>query len=224
MRELIAIREAARRLGVSDTAVRKAIAAGRVKVAGKHETNGRPLLAWPDCERDWHANSDATKRTHVGSQGSAKREQYAGKEPAPAQVKVDDPDGIRVYLEGQPHGGALKRSEADKTPATIDNDGDPVLHNSMTLNEARTAKEIYAARQAKLDFEESIGKLIDAEQVRLSAFKMARGARDALLTLPDRLSPILASSTDVQEVHRLLLEDIDRICKRIADDAAKAAT
>jgi hypothetical protein len=216
MPELIAIREAARRLGVSDTAVRKAIAAGRVKVAGNHEGNGRPLLAWPDCQRDWGANSDASKRTHVGSQGSAKRERYAGPPPP-----VDE---VLTRLEPQPHGGALKRQEKLPEPlAELDAEGGVVIHDRMTLNEAKTAQAIYAARQARIDYEQSVDKLIEAEQVKTRAFRMARAARDSLMTMPDRLAPILASSTDVQEVHRLLLEDIERTCHRIAQEAQAAA-
>lgn len=208
MSELIAIREAARRLGVSDTAVRKAIAAGRVKVAGQHETNGRPLLAWPECERDWNANSDASKRTHAGSQGSPRREKYAAGPPV-APVTP----------------GAAASPPADAGPPLpeLDPEGGVVIHDSMTLNEAKTAHAIYAARQARLEYEESVGKLIEADQVKAKAFRMARSARDALLTLPDRLAPVLASETDVRVVHQLLLEDIERTCQRIAQDAQKAA-
>lgn len=68
MSELIGVREAARRLGVSDTAVHKAIKKGRVTVAGHTETSGRPLLAWPQVAEDWVGNSDPTKRSHVGPQ------------------------------------------------------------------------------------------------------------------------------------------------------------
>lgn len=200
MPELIAIREAARRLGVSDTAVRKAITAGRVKVAGTNEANGRPLLAWPDCERDWKSNSDASKRTHAGSQGSPRRERYAPSAPA-APAKPPAPLDV----------------------PELDAEGGVVIHDSMTLNEAKTAQAIYAARQARLEYEASVGKLVDAGEVKARAFRMARSARDSLLTLPDRLAPVLASETDVQAVHRLLLEDIERVCQRLADAAAAAA-
>lgn len=211
MHELIAIREAARRLGVSDTAVRKAIAAGRVKVAGHTETSNRPLLAWPDCERDWNANSDAGKRTHVGSQGSTRR----AKDEAPSQ------DEVKVHLEAQPHGGALKRSEAVPATVEMDAEGNVVIHDAMTLNEAKTAKAIYDARLARMDFEEQQRILVKAEEVRSAAFKLARGARDELLTMEDRLSPILASETDLTAVRSIIREEIRRVCERIAMGAEK---
>lgn len=211
MSELIGIREAARRLGVSDTAVHKAIKAGRVTVAGRTNTPAaRPLVAWPQVEQDWNRNSDALKRTHVGGTGkSARRQEYAGTAPAPA------PRATRAEVLG----------DVGSPAVGSDDGGGPVAPgvSGPSLAQSRAIREAYLARQAKLDYEKSVGKVIDADQVKVQAFKSARAARDALLTLPDRLAPILASCTDVQEVHRLLLEDIERTCKKIAEEAAKAA-
>lgn len=78
--ELIGIRETARRLGVSDTAVHKAIRSGRITIAQRHPTNDRPLLAWPQVAEDWARQTDASRRTHVGGTGdSPVRKKYAGK-------------------------------------------------------------------------------------------------------------------------------------------------
>ena len=199
MTELIGIREAARRLGVSDTAVHKAIKAGRVTVAGRTPTSNRPLVAWPQVQQDWLANSDTTKRTHVGSKGSPRR--AADPEPE-VQLATNTQD------EQPAVGGDSLPGRAVQGPS---------------LAQSRAVKEAYLARLAKLEFEQKSGKLIDADEVKVRAFKLARNARDALLTMPDRLAPILASSTDVQEIHRLMLEDIERTCQRLADGALTTA-
>ena len=88
---------------------------------------------------------------------------------------------------------------------------------------ARAERETYQAQLARLEFEQKSGKLVEADQIKVRAFKLARSARDQLLTMPDRLAPILASETDVLEVHRLLTEDIERTCERIAAEAASIA-
>lgn len=197
MSELIGIREAARRLGVSDTAVRKAIKAGRVHVAGQTETSGRPLVAWPDVQRDWGANSDHSKRSHVGSQGS------------PERMHDERPDFGPRPIE---------------TPADLrlDAEGGVVIHDGMTLNEAKTAKAIYDARLARIEYEEQQKVLVRAEEVRSKAFRLARSARDELLTMEDRLSPILASVTDLTEIRAILREEVRRVCERIAIGAEQA--
>lgn len=195
-RELVAIREAARRLGVSDTAVRKAIDKGRINAPldeDKDPSNGRPRLRWPDCEQQWMANSDMSKRTHAGSQGSPKRALDYAK---PSQVPET----------------RLPPSKDDE----LDGEGDVTIHDGMTLTEAKTAKAIYDARKARMDYEEATGVLVRAEEVRSKVFKMARAARDELTTMEDRLSPILASLTDLNDVRKLLRDETRRICERIA--------
>jgi hypothetical protein len=204
MTELIAIREAARRLGVSDTAVRKAIAAGRVKVAGNHESNGRPLLAWPDCETEWMRNSDQTKRSHVGSRGSPMRDS-----DPPPRTKLATSNG---------DGGDEARG--DDLPLELDDEGNPIIRPGISLADAQRVKAIWSARQAQLNFQRDADQLVPKEAVQQRAFKAARNARDALQTMEDRLAPILASLTDLQEVRIVLREDIRRVCERIAADTA----
>lgn len=215
MSEQIAIREAARRLGVSDTAVRKAITAGRIKVAGTHPGNGRPLLAWPQTQADWLGNSDNSKRTHVGSQGSPRRQKYAQPDAG------GDGSDVLTKLEPQPHGGGLIRNQKQpEKPAEIDADGDVLIHDGMTLNEAKTSKEIYLARMAKQDYEERSGKLVEAEAVKASAFKVARTVRDGLLNLPDRVAHELAHETDAAAVHLRLTQEIRVVLEALAQPVA----
>ena len=65
MSELIAIRECARRLGVSDTAVHKAIKKGRINIHSRGEYD-RPLLDWDDVATKWDTESARRFRTHSG--------------------------------------------------------------------------------------------------------------------------------------------------------------
>lgn len=191
--ELIGIREAARRIGVSDTAVRKAIAVGRVKVAGRTESSDRPLLAWPDCEADWNANTDSSQRHYVGSQGSPRR-------------AADEPK-------------RKPRGETAPSNVEVDAEGNVTIHDGMTLNEAKTAKAIYDARLARIEYEEQQRALVKADDVKAAAFKVARTIRDGLLNIPDRVSAELAGLDDNFAVHRRLTDEI-----RKALEAALGAT
>ncbi len=73
---------------------------------------------------------------------------------------------------------------------------------------ARTAREHYLARLAKLDYEEKIGKLVDAEKVKRDAFDIARRVRDHLLNIPDRISAELVGITDQPTMHSVLTREI----------------
>lgn len=236
MDNLIPIREAARRLNVSDTAVQKAIKTGRIAAPldeDRNPDNGRPRLRWPDCRDQWNANSNATRRTHQGKRikgdaGQPSPELGAPKptidppaDPVVAAIEAQQPPAPLVTMEPQPHGGALKRIEAQQNrPIALDDNGDPIITNDMTMAEAQRVKAIIAARQAAVDLKKDRGQLVDREKMQRQAFKLARGARDALQTMEDRLAPILASLTDLQDVRQVLRDDIRRVCEKIAVEAA----
>ena len=82
---------------------------------------------------------------------------------------------------------------------------------------ARAARELYQAQLAKLELDRQRGELVRADEVRVGAFNMARKARDQLIALPDRVAATLAATEDAAEVHRILEEEIERICQEIAD-------
>jgi hypothetical protein len=187
-RELISIREAGRRIGVSDTAVRKAIDSGRVKVAG-HTKGGRPQLAWPDVKDDWLKNSDNGRRTHVGTQGGVNR----------------TPDAVP----------AIVLPTIGDTPTAA---GDEVDSNHTPgLNESKAKKEKYLAEIARLEYEAKSGTLVEVSKVKEAAFKLARTVRDGLLNIPDRVSAELAHETDAAKLHARLTAEIRLVLEALAE-------
>lgn len=188
MAELIAIRETARRLGVSDTAVQKAIRAGRVFVHSRNPQNNRPLMAWPQVRDDWIANSTAAKRSHVGSRGAPDRADERPEVPLVTSNRMDE----------------------QKVP------GEAVSKSGPGYAQSRAVREAYMARLAKLEFEERSGKLVEIEKVKASAFKVARTIRDGLLNMPDRVAAELAHETDPVMVHQLLTAEIRTTLEALA--------
>lgn len=200
MSELIGIREAARRLGVSDTAVHKAIKAGRVTIAGRTESSQRPLVAWPQAQTDWLGNSDASKRSHVGSQGSPRRE-------------ADPPPQAKLKTSGNPDESPAESAQAATESVADQPRGGPSYAASRAIREA------YQARLAKLDYEERSGKLVEVDKVKASAFKVARTVRDGLLNLPDRVAHELAHETNAAAVHLRLTQEIRVVLEALAQPA-----
>ena len=196
MPELISIREAARRLGVSDTAVHKAIKADRVHIAGRTPGSDRPLVAWPQAQADWKANSDTQKRSHVGSRGSP--------------VRANDPPPLEVLpTSSRPDEG---QKEVGEIPAKS-------TAGAPSYAASRAIREAYQARLAKLDYEERSGKLIEVDKVKTAAFKVARTVRDGLLNMPDRVAHELAHEADPSAVHQRLTAEIRSILEALAQPA-----
>lgn len=193
MSELIGIREAARRLGVSDTAVHKAIKAGRVTVAGRTEKSDRPLVAWPQVQDDWLANSDTSKRSHVGSKGSPRRDaDPVPAVPLPVSARPDE-----VPLRAPPAAQAEQRQS-----------------NAPSYAQSRAVREAYQARLAKLEFEQKSGKLVDADEVKVRWFKLVTAAKTKILGIP------AACKTRVADLPLAVVTAIDMVCREALEDLA----
>jgi phage terminase Nu1 subunit (DNA packaging protein) len=83
---------------------------------------------------------------------------------------------------------------------------------------ARTEKEIYRAKMAKLNFERMDGSLVSAKDVTDCAFEKARQIRDSLLNIPARVSPILAAEKDSKKVHEILDKEIRQCLEVFAEE------
>jgi hypothetical protein len=77
--------------------------------------------------------------------------------------------------------------------------------------EVRTAREVYELKLRRLEYEEKVGKLVSADEVRAAVFKVNRGIRDALLAIPPRIMPVLLGCKDAGEGERLLTEELRRV-------------
>lgn len=96
-------------------------------------------------------------------------------------------------------------------------DRNPDSGSGPDYSKARAVKEHYAARIAKLEFEERSGKLIDKAEAKSKTFEMFRKFRDRMTAIPDRCSALLAAEADQFEVHRILTEEIDTALRDFAD-------
>lgn len=122
-----------------------------------------------------------------------------------------DPD--KAFEEWQKNTDSSKQRTKGQTNPGGRGDND---EGGLTYSKARAVRESYAARLAKLEFEEKSGKLINADEVRKKAFETGRRIRDAFEALPDRISAELASMTDQHEVHVLLTTYIKEALEEIS--------
>ena len=82
---------------------------------------------------------------------------------------------------------------------------------------ARTMREAYRAKMARLDYEEREGKLVEAVKVREDAFQTGRIVRDGLLGIPDRMADVLAAESNPAEVRRILMDELELILVKLSD-------
>jgi phage terminase Nu1 subunit (DNA packaging protein) len=87
-----------------------------------------------------------------------------------------------------------------------------------SINDSRAILEAYKARLAKIEYEEKIAKLVDAEAVKADAFKLARSVRDNMLNIPDRVSAEFAGISNAAEIHMRLTDEIRKALEALIDD------
>lgn len=86
---------------------------------------------------------------------------------------------------------------------------------------ARAAKEQYLAMQAKLDYEERIGKLVDAQQVRAIAADMGATVRRRLESLPTVLAAMV-DERDRDRIHTLTTDHVEQTLSDLESAYARA--
>lgn len=113
------------------------------------------------------------------------------------------------------HRHAINRG--DMPAADIDIQiGEAELSDNASYQESRAKKERYLALMAKIDYEKSIGELIEREQVKKDWINVATIMRSQLERIPDLISAELAQETDYNRVHAVLAENIENVLKEAA--------
>ncbi len=79
---------------------------------------------------------------------------------------------------------------------------------NMSFNDIKKFKEYFQGLKAKLDYERESELLILKEEVERNAYEISRITRNKLLSIPSRVSSILASMNDKREVQGYLYEEI----------------
>lgn len=72
---------------------------------------------------------------------------------------------------------------------------------------SRAIREAYAARLAKLEFEERTGKLLNADEVKVKYFNLARLLRDRIQQIPRKIAPQIVAAVVAQPGQRVV-EDL----------------
>lgn len=114
------------------------------------------------------------------------------------------PKGKRFESDNQDFEGPQNTEEL------FDEDGEVTKGNARThLNIASAKLEKFKAANEELKYREQLGKLVDVENVQKEAFQIARITRDAILAIPDRISPQLCGITDPVVMHATLTKEIN---------------
>jgi hypothetical protein len=169
-------RELARQLGISETAVRRAEKAGRIR----READG----SW-DAARVKAAWSDNTDQAQ-------QRPARSGK-----------PKGKHRPLKPVPEAalGAVRDTLREHGEPIVAGSG-----QAMTFMQARTANEVLKAQERRVRLQRMKGELVDRAKAVAQVFRLAREERDAWVNWPARVAAMIAAEleVDAHKLHTVL--------------------
>jgi biotin operon repressor len=166
----------ARQLGVSETAVRRAEKAGRIR----REPGG----SWDPARVKvaWAGNTDPAQQRG----GPSTRERT----------------GNRARGTVKPVSEAAVSAVRD----TLREHGKPIAAGAMTFMQARTANEVLKAQERRLRLQRMKGELVDRAKAVAQVFRLARDERDAWVNWPARVAAMIAAELEVDphKLHTVL--------------------
>lgn len=100
------------------------------------------------------------------------------------------------------------RLEIEDLSKEIDENLDDDSFKNKSFNDIKKLKEYYQGLKAKLDYEKECELLVLKEDVERTAYEISRITRNKLLSIPARVSSIVASMNDKREVQSYIYDEI----------------
>ena len=167
--------------GVSEAAVRKAIATGRITTLADGTID--PTKA----DSEWGAQTDPAKQ----------RGQHA------RQMGAETAEGTARAAATKPVPQAAIRAVADTSrDAGSDPGGPEATGGEVSFLRVRMANEVLKAQTAKVRLEKMKAEVIDRARATAMVFDLARRERDAWLNWPPRVAANMAAELGV-DAHRM---------------------
>lgn len=185
--ERISIKEFARRLGVTDTAVKKAYKAGKIVNGIVYPPEGGNPYVLPDvASREWAQHYDETYERR--SPTLASKLAAAAQQPTPGQA------------------------QAQVQPADA---GDATVVGNSSLANAKRLQALLTVKRMELELRRQQGELVELRKVNDELFVAGKEIRDGVLGVVDRvIDDVMSCTTRGQAflvLHNALSQELERI-------------
>lgn len=184
----VSYREFSRLVGVSDTAIRKAIKSGRFKDFDGKTPDGKPCIVNVNRAIEvWVA--------HAANRGLRTRQSAGSQSPPDSKqpnAAADTPDVETPPVESS-------------------------VISAKTLIEAQRLATLERAKKLRLENDLTRGRLVEVGKVAKEAFEAQRTLREAILNIPSRLSAELAAESDAARVYLRLEAALREALNETAD-------
>lgn len=202
----VSVKECARQLGVSDTAIHKAVKAGR---CAKHA----------DGSVDVEAVRTGMSLTADPFRGGQRHAGVFGEVPVAPVVEPTMPPAESQPVDQAASGMATGGGQVSSGLAVGGGGGNA----HAPLLAARTLSEQTRAEREQIELARLKGTVSEIEPMTRAMFDAMVSARTELMALPDRLTPLVTPETDPVKVYGMVEAEVTRVCETLRDKLQLAA-
>lgn len=146
------------------------------------------------------------------SEGAVRKAIKTGRIQAEADGTIDpakaDKSWDRNTNPAQQRKPNVPSEKLETSKITIQPDTEKRTSAVPAYQTSRAIRETYAAKMAKLDFDERTKGLVKADEIQVAAFNTARRVRDRLFCIPPRLAAVLAAENSAHTVEQTLQQEL----------------
>lgn len=198
----VSVKECARQLGVSDTAIHKAIRAERCQ---KHA----------DGSVDVEAVRLGMALTADPLRGGQRQAGVFGEASTGSAVSL--PGELPFYASESD--APTEQGRAAASAATVTDSG----RGHRPLLDARTLTEQARAEREQIELAKLKGSVAEIAPITRAVHDAMVAARSELLSLPDRLTPLVTPEQDPAKVFGLIETEVQRVCQTLQDKLVQMA-
>ncbi len=204
----VSVKECARLLGISDTAIHKAIKAGR-------------------CEKHADGSVDVSSvrlgmaLTADPLRGGQRQAGVFGEAATGSALTV--PGELPFDLSSEPSGAIAAPAAAEPSGAIAAPAAAESSRGHRPLLDARTLTEQARAEREQIELAKLKGTLAEIAPMTRAVHDAMVAARSELLSLPDRLTPLVTPEQDPAKVYGLIETEVQRVCQTLQDKLKQMA-
>lgn len=192
----ISVRQFAKLLKVSDTAVNKAIRKGYI-AEGHNPKGGRKSINYEVALKEWNSRSGAKEMVSIVDIKTAKE--------ITEKVKIKKDFIVNDSSE----------SEAENE-SQLEDDIEPVLKKGSNITHVALVDAYWKAKKSKLLVAELEGTLVKKDTVFKQLFQLGNELRAKFLSIPDKNIDAVMNEPDRNIAHKLLLTAINEALEIVA--------
>ena len=202
--EAISIKEYARRKGCSDTAVRKAIAAGKIVNGVIDQGTPRPKILPTIADAEWSVNFNPSYERNQNLASNL----MGTAAPPPVKAPAKPPQKPTADTED---------AAPPPPPPTVPGSGKSLAELKRLTAEVRLQTEALNLRAKK-------GQLVDKDKVYNALFAIGQEVKSAILTLPDRYIDAIYSAPSRNEAHTVLYAALNEALEGLSNIGTRNIT